>query len=120
MPDRPAPLGRLDSLLSASAIAHEAIFDMRHELTSTGRCGAEPDELLRESAMIAATRLPDATARARSLARRWGEQTVLDPDAAAATVHELAAELERIEPEIRRLIDRQRRIAARLHSMLGE
>ena len=120
MPERPAPLARLDSLLSSSVIAHEAIFDTRHELVSTGRGGAESDELLRESAAIARTQLPDTAAQARSLAKQWDEQGVLDPNAAAVTLRQLVAELKRIEPEIKGLVDRQREIAARLRSILDE
>jgi hypothetical protein len=78
MQERPAPLARLDSLLSSSVIAHEAIFDTRHELVSRGSGGTEPDELLRESALIARTRLPETAARARSLAKHWDEKSVPD------------------------------------------
>lgn len=118
MQERPAPVWRLDSLLSASVIAHEAIFDLRHELRLIGRGGREVDDLLTESAQIALTDLPGLAARAISLAARWEEQSVLDPGAAQTTLRDLAAELKRIEPEIQGLVERQREIAARLRAML--
>ncbi len=50
---------------------------------------------------------------------RWGEQTLLDPEAAEETAGELEAELGRIDAEVKSRFDRQREIAARLREMLG-
>lgn len=40
MPERPAAIKRLDALLSAAMIAHEAIFEMRRELIANDRGNA--------------------------------------------------------------------------------
>lgn len=62
--------------------------------------------------------LPGLTAAARELAGKWDEQSLLNPDAAEATLGEVATELESIEPEVQAALDRQRQIAARLREML--
>lgn len=118
MSKRPVAVDRLDALLSTSMIAHEAIFEMRRELIVRGRGSAEQTRLLGESSRIVVEKLPGLTAVARGLAGRWVEQTLLDPDAAEATLGEIATELELIEPEVEALLGRQRQIAARLRQML--
>ncbi len=118
MPERPAAIKRLDALFSASMIAHEAIFEMCRELIAKGRGSAEQARLLEESARITASELPRLAATARELAARWTEQSLLDPDAAKATLREFEAELGRIEPEAQALLERQRQIAVALRAML--
>lgn len=118
MPERPRPIERLDSLFRASLIAHEAIFDLHRELVSIGRGTPRSNELLEESARLALRELPGLTARSRRLAGRWEEQSVLDPDASESTLLRLATELERIEPQVQGVVDRQREIAISLRSML--
>jgi hypothetical protein len=115
----PPELERLDSLLGGARIAHEAIFELRRELLAQGRGDAEHADLLTESAQIAVEELPSLTARARELSGKWHEQSLLDPEAAALTLGELGAELARLEPRARPLLQRQRQIAALFRGELG-
>jgi hypothetical protein len=48
VPERPAAIKRLDALLSAAMIAHEAIFEMRRELIANDRGNAEQAGLLED------------------------------------------------------------------------
>lgn len=118
MPERPPPIKRLDSLLSAAMIAHEAIFEMRRELIATDRATPEQARLLEESARIVTVELPSWSAGARRLSAQWAEQRLLDPERAAKTLEEFETELQRIEPSVRSLLNRQREIAGQLRSML--
>lgn len=118
MPERPQAMQRLDGLLGAATIAHEAIFDMRRELVTKDRAKAEQASLVEESARIVTAELPNLSARTRELFRSWGEQSLLEAERAAKTLKELEAEIKRIEPSIQALLDRQREIASRLRSML--
>jgi hypothetical protein len=118
MPERPSAIKRLDSLLSAAMIAHEAIFEMRRELIATDRATPEQARLLEESARIVTVGLPSVSASARQLAAQWSEQSLLDSESAAKTLDELEAELRDIEPSVLSLLDRQREIATQLRSML--
>ncbi len=118
MPERPPAIKRLDALLSAAMIAHEAIFEMRRELIATDRANHEQARLLEESARIVTAELPGLTTRGRQLSAQWDEQSLLDPEGAVGTFEELEAELRRVEPSIQSRLDRQREIATRLRSML--
>jgi hypothetical protein len=99
MPDRPPAIKRLDSLLSAAMIAHEAIFEMHRELISADRANPERARLLEESARIVTVELSGLSAKARQLSTEWSEQSVLDPEGAAGTLEELEVELIRVEPQ---------------------
>ncbi len=118
VPEHPAAIKRLNSLFSASLIAHEAIFEMRRELIVGETDNADQTHLLAESARITMNALPNLAAAARDLAASWEEQNLLDPDAAEITLRELATELGRIGPETQALLNRQREIAAQLRTML--
>jgi hypothetical protein len=117
MPDRPPAIKRLDSLLSAAMIAHEAIFEMRRELISDDRGNPEQAQLLAESAQIVTVELSGLSAAARQLSVRWREQSLLDSKRAEETLAELESELAHIEPDVDSMLDRQREIAAQLRSM---
>lgn len=118
MPKRPPAIKRLDSLLSAAMIAHEAIFEMRRELIASDRGTPEQARLLEESARIVTMELPSLSASARQLSAQWNEQSLLDSEGAARTLDELKTELRRSEPGVLSLLNRQREIAAQLRSML--
>lgn len=118
MPERPSAIKRLDALLSAAMIAHEAIFEMRRELIATDRANPEQARLLEESARIVTAELPTLSASARQLSAQWGEQSLLNPEGAGSTLKELETELQRIEPSVQSRLSRQREIATRLRSML--
>lgn len=115
---RPAAIAELDALLSASMIAHEAIFEMRRELVAGGRVSPEQSLLLEESARIVTEELPRLTVANHELVAKWIEQSLLDPGAAESTLAEFMAELERIKPKIDALLDRQRQIATRFRELL--
>jgi hypothetical protein len=117
MPERPAAIKRLDSLLGAATIAHEIIFETRRELIAEDRGSSEQARLLTESAQIVTVELPGLSATARELSARWREQSLLDSKGAEETLAELESELARIEPNVDSLINRQREIAAQLRSM---
>lgn len=117
MPERPPPIKRLDSMLGAVTIAHEIIFEMRRELITDDRGNPEQARLLAESARIVTVELPGLSATARQLSVRWREQSLLDSKGAEETLAELESELERIEPGIDSLLNRQQEIAAHLRSM---
>jgi hypothetical protein len=114
-----APTARLDGLFAAVRIAYEAIYNLHGELGRRGLLEALAEGLLAESAAITVTEVPKLTTEVRRLVRSWREQSVLDPGGAERTLHQLETELQRVEPGIRRLIDRQREIARELRS-LGE
>jgi hypothetical protein len=67
MPERPPAIERLDSLLSAAMIAHEAIFEMRRKLIATDRANPEQARLL------------DLEGAARTLAELEAELNRVEP-----------------------------------------
>jgi hypothetical protein len=117
MPARPPAITRLDSLLGAATIAHEAIFEMRRELIARDQGNPEQARLLAESARIVTIELPGLSAAARRLSAKWREQSLLDSKGAEQTLAELESELARIEPDIDSLLNRQQEIAAQMRSM---
>ncbi len=117
MPERPQAIRRLDSLLAAAMIAHEAIFEMRRELIARDKGNPEQARLLAESARIVTVDLPALSADVRQLSAKWKEQALLDSEGAKGAIAELEADLARIEPRIDLLLNRQREIAAQLRSM---
>jgi len=117
--ERPPPIARLATLLGATGLVHELIFE-RHRKLIAYRPNGPSSELLAESARIATAGLPGVLAEALELQRRWSEQSVLDPSAAEATLKELVAVLERSEPEAKALLERQRQIAEELRLLLEE
>jgi hypothetical protein len=119
MPERPSAIKRLDSLLSAAMIAHEAIFEMRRKLIAADRVSPEQTLLLKESARIVTVELSGLSANARQLSTQWSERSVLDPQGAARTLTELETELNRVEPRFLSLHKRQQKIARQMRAMLG-
>jgi hypothetical protein len=120
MNERPERLRRLDDVVAGVRIAHEIIFDMHSELLERHPGQNTSAGLVAESAQIASLHLPRLTSVLNSLAARWDEEAVLDPDAADRTAGELAAEFEKIEPELRTLVDRQREISVALRDLLSD
>ena len=111
---------RLNGLLAVVRIAHEVIYDLHAELVASGRSGERAGELLAESVDITLQQVPELTRNARRLTRTWREQSVLDPDTAASTLHDLELELEGIESRVTPALDRQREIARELQSLRDE
>jgi len=118
MPERPPAIQRLNSLLSAAMIAHEAIFEIRRKLIAADRVSPEQALLLQESARIVTVELSGLSANARQLSTQWSEQSVLDPEGAARTLAELEAELNRVKPRLLSLHKRQQEIASQMRAML--
>ena len=114
MAARPEPLARIDRYFAAARIAHEAIWDLHHELVTSERVDKRTRELLREAARIATVDLSDVSAEVRRLDALWSEQELLDPSAAAETLRTLGAEVDRVEPQRARVRARQDEIAREL------
>ncbi len=110
----------LDGLLAAARIAHEVIFDLHRVVIAREPESERASALLRESAAIVVTELPRLTAHARQLTERWNEQELLAPDHAQRAWRELQAELESIEPEVSRRVDRQSEIARELRTLAAD
>jgi hypothetical protein len=106
MPERPPAIKRLDSLLSAAMIAHEAIFEMRRKLIAADRANPEQARLLEESARLVTVELSGLSAQCPPAIN------------SARTLPELEAELNRVEPRFRSLHKRQRQIARQMRAML--
>ena len=117
MPERPEEVARLEALLGAILVAHEAVYDLHRRLVAAGITGRS-QELLEESAQVALELVPQLAEDARRLFARWSEESVLDPERAESTAGLLAAEVHRIEPELRALLARQTEIARELRSEL--
>ena len=118
MTNESAPAARLNGYLAAVRIAHEAIYDLSGSVVAGSTEQALARRLLAESARITLTEVPALTMAARRLAEAWHEQSVLDADAAAGTQGRLAEELDRIAPQLRRRIHRQREIARELQQLV--
>jgi hypothetical protein len=119
MSERPEQLERLDDVVAGVRIAHETIFDMHSELLERDPGQDASTGLVAESAQIASLHVPRLTSVLRSLATRWHEQALLDPEAADRTAGEAAAEFGRIEPELTSLVTRRREINAELRDLLS-
>lgn len=113
MAARPEPLARIDRYFAAARIAHEAIWDLHHELVTTEGADKRTRELLHEAARIATVDMSDVSAEVRRLDALWSEQELLDP-AAENTLSALAAEVDRVEPQLARLRARQDELAREL------
>lgn len=114
MAARPEPLARIDRYFAAARIAHEAIWDLHHELVTREGADKRTRELLCAAARIATVDMSHVSAQVRRLDALWSEQELLDPAAAADTLSALAAEVDRVEPQLARLRARQDEIASEL------
>lgn len=113
MPERPSEIATLDLLAEAIRLAHEAVYDVHRQLAG-GEAAGRSQALVNESARIVLELVPQLAGDAWRLVARWSEEAVLDPERAEGTAGLLAAEVERIEPELRALLARQVEIAREL------
>jgi len=120
MAARPEPLARIDRYFAAARIAHEAIWDLHHELVTTGRADERTRQLLNEAARITAVDMSDVATEVRRLDALWSEQELLDPAAAADTLRALGAEVDRVEPQLAWLRARQNELAMHLRRLVTE
>ena len=106
-------------MVEITGIAHAAIFTQHRRLVELSRETERSRELLDESVQIVFADAANATRKARSLAERWGEQQLLDPDAARDTAAHLAREVNEAEGRLAALLARQEKIAVELEEMAG-
>ena len=118
MPERPKEIATLEGLFEAMRVAHERIYDLHRELVSAGSPGRS-EEQLQESARVALELAPQLAEDALRLLAQWSQESLLDPGRAETTADLLAAEVHRIEPELRALLARQAEIARELQQRLG-
>jgi hypothetical protein len=117
MPERPQEIATLELLLEAIRVAHEAVYDL-HRRLAAGEAAGRSQELVNESARIVLELAPKLAGDAWRLVARWSDESVLDPEQAEGTADLLAAEVRRIEPELRALLARQVEIVRELRSQL--
>ena len=118
MAELPDSVARLDRYLATVTIAHESIADLHDELAAQSRSDATTRDLLRESGRIAAIDAPAVLSEASRLRDRWSEQDLLDPDAADDTLRLVAAEVERVQPDLARMRRRQNEIGQEFRRLL--
>src|SRR5437764_12611963 len=107
MAENPGPVARLDDYLATVTFVHEAMWEVRMAAVVLGRDDARVHEWFREAAELVVVELPTILREARCLRELWSEQEVLDPAAATETLRLLADELDRAEPAMRTLRERQ-------------
>ncbi len=117
MVDRPRPLRHLDRYFAAATIAHEYI-DLHRQLSALDEDSEQTRGLLRESAAVVVSRMPELTREVRRLELEWGEQELLDPPQADRTLQTIEAGFIEVEPALAALRERQDEIAAQLRRRL--
>jgi hypothetical protein len=117
--EKPHAIGTLDDLCAAASIAHQGNFELRRRIASLEIECRQSAQLFDESVQLVTRDIPEATAEAHRLIRRWSEQALLDPEAAELTATELSAAVEACMPPVRALLDRQREITESLVSLLA-
>ncbi len=108
------PLSRIESMVEIINIARAVIYTQHRLLIDLGRDDAHGKGLLSEFVRVVFTDTPAATRGARALAERWGEQQLLDPPSAPATLALLDEAIKDAEARLGRLLARQEQIAAEL------
>src|SRR3954467_12318694 len=114
MAETPGPVGRLDDCLASFTCVDEAIWELRTAAVILERDDARVHEWFREAAELVVVELPPILREARRLRELWSEQDVLDPAAATDTLRLLADELDRADPAMRTLRERQNEIVREL------
>jgi hypothetical protein len=114
MAETPGPMARLDDYLATVTYVHEAIWELRTAAVILERDNARVHELFREAAELVVVELPPIVREARRLRELWSEQEVLDPAAATDPLRLLADELDRADPAMRTLRERQNEIVREL------
>ena len=118
MAELPEPVARLDRYLATITIAHESIADLHDELAAHSRSDEASRDIFREASRIAAIGAPAVLSEASRLRDRWSEQDLLDPGAAGETLRLIAAELERVQPDLTRMRRRQNEIGQEFRRLL--
>jgi hypothetical protein len=74
--------------------------------------------LLRASAEVVLSRMPELTTELRNLELVWGEQQLLDPPQAEQTLEAIKTQLAELEPGLSAMRQRQDEIAQELHELV--
>jgi hypothetical protein len=119
MTHRPALLERLDRVMAAATIAHEAAADLFRELVELGVEDDHARALLQESLDLALKRIPALARPLRGDALKWVEQELLDPPAAELTAKRLESDITELLPAFAELRAQQNRIVIELVEMVG-
>jgi hypothetical protein len=114
MAETPGPVATLDDYLATITFVHEAIWELRTAAVILERDDARVHEWFRQAAELVVVELPPILREARRLRELWSEQEVLDPAAATDTLRLLADELDRADPAMRTLRERQNEIVREL------
>src|SRR3954470_9665574 len=120
MAETPGPIPRLDEYLATVTLVHETIWELRRAAVVVERDDARVHEWFREAAELVVVELPPIVREARRLRELWSEQDVLDPAAATDTLRLLVDELDRADPAIRTLRERQNEIVRELRRLSDE
>ena len=120
MSETPSPIARLDDYPATVTFVHEAIWELRTATVVVERDDARVHEWFREAAELVVVELPPIVREARRLRELWSEQDVLDPAAATDTLRLLADELDRADPAMRTLRERQNEIVRELRRVLDD
>src|SRR3954452_14599548 len=120
MAETPAPVARLDHYLATVTYVHEAIWELRTAAVILECDDERVHRWFREAAELVVVELPPIVREARRLRELWSEQDVLDPAAATDTLRLLADELDRAEPTMQTLRERQNEIVRKLRCVSDE
>jgi hypothetical protein len=120
MAETPGPVARLDSYLATVTYVYEAIWELRTAAVILERDDERVHGWFREAAELVVVELPPIVREARRLRELWSEQDVLDPAAATDTLRLLADELDRADPAMRTLRERQNEIIRELRRVADD
>ena len=118
-PAEPEPVRRVDRYLATARIAHEAIWELHNRLVAAGKYDEHARKRLHEAARIVAVEMPTILRKAVELRARWSDEELLDAAAAETTATGLAVEVDRIQPALERLRERQNEIAREFSGLLN-
>jgi len=117
--EEPEPVRRVDRYLATARIAQEAIWELHNRLVAAGKYDEHARQQLHEAARIVAVEMPTILRRAVELRARWSDEELLDTGAAESTATELAVELDRVQPALERLRERQNAVAREFGGLLN-
>ena len=120
MPELPGPIRALDLHYEQSEIAHFANEDAYRQLVALDAASDQAAEILRTSASIALTELPNLLRDLLDAARRWEDEAVLDPRTASATLREIEEGLVERADQLGTLHRRQRMLAKEISLLVAE
>lgn len=114
MPELPAPIRRLNELLTTADVTHGYVYARYRELIELDAVDGLVTEFLRDSASIAIVQTPALLRECNEAAGRWDDELILDPEGAAATLQEIDKAIAALEPELATLHGRHVEIARQM------